>query len=189
MSNILVIQSSAHSDEALSSQIAFKLAKHLQAKQEGNTVLVNNLLKSITTAKAPFVEESWLPGNNIYSENALGEIKRADTIIIAAPVYNLSVPAVLKAWIDQIVAAGVTFTYVDGQPKGLLENKKVYVVATSGTPYDILTQYGMNFHENYLKAILKFIGIEDVTILPFTARNPEDKVSELKRAEEIMSAI
>ena len=82
---------------------------------------------------------------------------------------------------------GKTFTYENGVPTGLLKNKKAYIVVTSGTPMDTLTQYGMNHFEPYLKSILRFIGITDVTFFAFSARTEEDRTKEIERAEELFS--
>ena len=82
--------------------------------------------------------------------------------MIGSPIYNFGVPAVLKAWIDQIARAGVTFKYGENGPEGLLEGKKVIVTIASGgtaigSDYDFATPY--------LKFALGFLGITDVTVL------------------------
>jgi FMN-dependent NADH-azoreductase len=98
------------------------------------------------------------------SNKLVAELIAADAIVIAAPVYNFSVPASLKAWVDQIVRAGLTFSYSGpGQYKGLVPaGKKVYLVISSGgvpvgSPYDAAS--------TYLKNIFGFIGLTDVTVI------------------------
>lgn len=96
------------------------------------------------------------------SNELIDEVKAADTILIALPIYNFSVPGALKAWIDLICRAGVTFKYTDTGPVGLLENKRVIVaVASGGTPVGS----DIDFATGYLRHILGFIGITDVTFI------------------------
>ena len=66
------------------------------------------------------------------AESTLQEFLDADAIVIAAPMYNFSVPSQLKAWIDRISVAGKTFTYDENGPKGLAGGKKVVIVSTAG---------------------------------------------------------
>ena len=93
------------------------------------------------------------------SDTFIEELKASDLVVIGMPMYNFGVPSVFKAWIDRIARAGVTFRYTENGPVGLLENKKVVIVAArggmyAGTPKDSQTQY--------LKDVLAFVGIEDV---------------------------
>jgi len=82
--------------------------------------------------------------------------------VIGLPIYNFSFPAAFKAWIDQVARAKVTFRYGDNGPEGLLENKKAYVIISSGG-----TQLGseVDFVTDYIHHVLAFIGIKDVTII------------------------
>lgn len=96
------------------------------------------------------------------SDQLINEVKAANTILIALPIYNFSVPGALKAWIDLICRAGVTFKYTDTGPVGLLEDKRVIVaVASGGTPVGS----DIDFATGYLRHILGFIGITDVTFI------------------------
>jgi FMN-dependent NADH-azoreductase len=94
-----------------------------------------------------------------YSDALIDELKRADVIVLALPMYNFGVPSTLKAYFDHIARAGVTFNYSATGPVGLLTGKKAYVVATrggfyAGTPKDSQTAYVRDF--------LAFLGITDV---------------------------
>ncbi|MGR3634942.1 MAG: FMN-dependent NADH-azoreductase [Shimia sp.] len=96
------------------------------------------------------------------SDTLVAELQAADTIVIGTALYNFAIPAVLKAWVDQIARAGVTFAYTENGPKGLLEDKKAIIsIATGGT------QLGSDFDfaSDYLRFVLGFVGITDVTIL------------------------
>ena len=114
------------------------------------------------------------------SDELAGELLKADEIIIGTPMYNFAVPAALKAWIDHVVRAGKTFKYTSAGPKGLVDGRKVVVAVTSGGAYDEasgLAQY--NYEIPYLRHILGFIGITDVTFIQAggTARVAQGHVS------------
>lgn len=96
------------------------------------------------------------------SDVLVAELQAADTIVIGVPLYNFSVPAALKAWVDQVARAGVTFKYTDTGPVGLLAGKKVIItMASGGVP--IGTDY--DFASGYLRHFFGFLGLTDVTIL------------------------
>lgn len=139
-------------------------------------------LGSITVARRdvasglPFVDEDWVGANFTradqrtvtqqaklaLSDTLIAEIEAADTLIIGAPVYNFGIPATLKAWIDMIARAGVTFRYTDTGPVGLLKGKRAIVlVASGGTPMGS----ELDFATPYLRHALGFIGIDDVTFI------------------------
>ena len=98
----------------------------------------------------------------VVSDKLVEELKEADTIVIGLPIYNFSVPAALKAWIDLVARVGVTFKYTENGPQGLLENKKAYiVVASGGTQF----QGNQDYASDYIKQFLGFIGISDVQFI------------------------
>ncbi|MBB96528.1 MAG: FMN-dependent NADH-azoreductase [Rhodobacteraceae bacterium] len=93
------------------------------------------------------------------SDTLVAEIDQADLLVFGLPVYNFSVPIGLRAWIDQICRARLTFTYADGQQVGLMTGKRAVVVYASGG-----TEMGsdIDFASGYLRHILGFIGVHDV---------------------------
>jgi FMN-dependent NADH-azoreductase len=98
-------------------------------------------------------------GEVAYSDALIDELKQADVIVIGLPMYNFGIPSMLKAYFDHIARAGITFTYTDKGPIGLLTGKKAYVFAArggiyAGTSRDTQTSYIRNF--------LSFLGIDDV---------------------------
>ncbi|WMN88551.1 FMN-dependent NADH-azoreductase [Vibrio parahaemolyticus] len=102
------------------------------------------------------------------SDSLIEEVKAADTLVIAAPMYNFTIPTQLKNWIDLIARAGVTFKYTENGVQGLFENKKVIVVTTRGgihkdAPTDNITPY--------LRTVLGFVGITDVEFVYAEALN------------------
>ena len=124
----------------------------------------------------PFINEAWIEANFTdvaertaeqrsvlsFSDALISELKNAGTVVIGLPIYNFNVPAAFKAWIDQVARANVTFRYGDNGPEGLLEDKKAYVVISSGG-----TQLGsdIDYVSDYIHHVLGFIGIKDVTII------------------------
>jgi FMN-dependent NADH-azoreductase len=100
------------------------------------------------------------------SDSLIEELSAADTIIIGAPMYNLSVSAPLKSWIDQVVRVGKTFAYGPTGPKGLLGGKKTVVVTARGGSYTLdFAAPNFDHEEAYLRRILGFIGLTDVTFI------------------------
>lgn len=123
-----------------------------------------------------FVDEAWIAANLTpddertpsqrerlaESDALIAELKAADVIVIGTPMYNFGIPATLKAWIDQVARARVTFRYTENGPVGLLEGKKAWVVlATGGVPVDA----PVDFATPYLRHALAFIGITDVEVI------------------------
>ena len=124
----------------------------------------------------PHVSGTWVAANNTpdpdrtpeqrealaQSDALIAELKAADTILIGMPIYNFMVPAALKSWIDLVARAGVTFRYTEDGPVGLLENKRAVVAVASGG-----TKLGsdIDFATGYMRHILGFIGITDVTFV------------------------
>lgn len=93
------------------------------------------------------------------------QFKEADKFVIAAPMWNLGLPAILKAYIDYVVVAGVTFKYTDQGAVGLCQGKKAVFIVTRGGEY--LKGPGTNFEmgERYLRTIFGFLGITDFTTI------------------------
>ena len=107
------------------------------------------------------------------SEELIAELKWADEVLIASPIYNFGVPARLKAWIDLVCRAGITFKYTEHGPLGLLEAKKAWlIVASGGTPIGS----EIDFASGYLRHIMNFIGISDTQLVKAdgSKNNPQE---------------
>ncbi|HEY8894087.1 MAG TPA: NAD(P)H-dependent oxidoreductase [Niastella sp.] len=113
-----------------------------------------------------------------YSDQAIQDLKEADIIVIGVPLYNFSIPSALKAWIDHVVRRGITFSYGDDGPKGLITNKKVYLAVASGGIYSDGPMKSYDFAEPFVRFILNFIGLNDIT----TFRVEGTNVPQLKDA-------
>jgi FMN-dependent NADH-azoreductase len=119
------------------------------------------------------------------SEVLIEELLAADIIVIGAPMYNLTVSAPLKAWIDQVVRIGRTFLYGPNGPDGVLKGKKVIVLTSRGGAFRPGTPAAQYDHqEPYLRHILGFIGLTDVTFIHAENQKPGD-LAEPSRAAAI----
>ena len=99
------------------------------------------------------------------SDVLLAELRAADTIVIGAPMYNFSIPTSLRSWFDYVLRAGETFRYTEAGPEGLLVGKKVIVVESRGGLYSEGPAQAADFQEPYLRQLLGFIGLTDVTFV------------------------
>lgn len=97
------------------------------------------------------------------ADAVMAEFLAADTLVIGAPMYNFTVPTQLKAWIDQVAVAGVTFRYTANGPEGLAKGKRAVIVATAGGLH--ANQPSGQAHVGYLKQVLGFLGITDIRVI------------------------
>jgi FMN-dependent NADH-azoreductase len=119
------------------------------------------------------------------SAAVLEEFMDADIVVIGAPMYNFTIASQLKAWLDRIIIAGKTFRYTQTGAEGLARGKKVIVASSRGGLYAAgMPQAANDFHETYLRAILGFIGIEDVDIVRAEglAYGPEKREAAMRAA-------
>lgn len=107
------------------------------------------------------------------SDTLIDELRQADTIVIGSPMYNFAIPAALKAWIDQVVRVGQTVLFAADGPKGILTGKKVYVVTSRGGAFRPgKPTERFDYQEPYLRHILAFIGLTDVTFIHAENQKP-----------------
>lgn len=99
------------------------------------------------------------------SDQLTAEFQSADTLIVATPIHNYTVPTPLKAWIDHVARPGVTFAYVDGVRRGLAHARSAVFLLSSGGIYTSGPQAPEDFLAPYLRHMMVFFGIPDVTIL------------------------
>jgi FMN-dependent NADH-azoreductase len=173
MSTLLHIEASPRTARSHSRKLGLEYATSWQTAHPDSRVVTHDLVSE----PPPFVSEAWTagayhnPADRNASESAaiavsdryIDELLASDEILISTPIYNLSVPAALKAWIDQIVRFGRTFGSSANGFAGLLNGKKATVVVASGSDFRPGTPGGAYNHlEPYLRAILGFVGITDV---------------------------
>ena len=107
------------------------------------------------------------------SDALVDELMAADTVVIAAPMINFTIPTTLKTWIDYVARAGRTFSYSENGPKGLVSGKRVFLVVARGGVYSDKAQF--DFQLPYLRHVLAFLGMTDVEVIDVegTAFGPE----------------
>lgn len=96
------------------------------------------------------------------SDRLVQELMEADVLVISVPLYNFTIPAALKAWIDLVARAGMTFRYTDAGPEGLLRVERAYLILASG---GVEAGSRTDFASEYLRHVLRFLGINDVTVI------------------------
>lgn len=170
---ILQIDSAITGENSISRQVTAAVASELA--RNGGTVIHRDL------AADPLPH---LTLDQLGDRSVLDEFLAADTVVIGAPMYNFSVPSQLKAWIDRIMAAGVTFRYTAEGPEGLIKGKRVIVAVSRGGFYDAGSPAAALEHvESYLRAVLGFIGVEpEFVIADGINIGPEQREASLRAA-------
>ncbi len=99
------------------------------------------------------------------SDQLVDELLAADVLLISSPIWNFGLPSVLKAWVDHIVRVGRTISFSSQGPKGLVPQKKVFVVVSSG---GVFSQGPYAVHDHFvpsIRSILGCIGLTDVEVI------------------------
>jgi len=176
MASLLKIDVSPRGDYSYSRQLGAIFLENWQAAHSGGTVVTRDLAKN----QPPFLDLPWIAGAFTppdqhtpeskaalkVSNDIIAEVQAADHIVITTPMYNFQVPAALKAWIDHLVRVGVTVNYGANGPEGQLHGKKVTVIVASAGAYPAGDpSHAYNMLTPYLKHILGFVGLTDVTFL------------------------
>ena len=165
---ILEINAAARYEGSVSRDLVADLINALEDRFGSADIKRRDLAKGL-----PFIDEEWVTANTMpeeersehhrrtlaHSDELVAELQDADVLVIGAPIYNFSVPAVLKAWIDMVARARLTFRYTETGPEGLLTGKKAYVIVPSG---GVPVGSEADFATPYLRHALAFIGITDV---------------------------
>lgn len=194
--NILRIDASARREGSVSRGLTERITGRLAAAHTGATITTRDLSEPL-----PQITESWIAVNFTppaerspeqaallaLSDKLVAELQAADMVVIGLPVYNFSVPAALKAWIDLITRVGLTFRYTETGPEGLLEGKRVIVAMASGG-----TKPGSeaDFATTYLRHILAFNGLTEVEIIAADALagDPEGSIAAANAQIERLAA-
>lgn len=180
---VLRVDASASVSTSNSKKLGDALIARMEALHPGMQVQQRDLNEEIS-----FIDEAWVGANFTapeersemqkqrleFSDQLIDEIRHADHIVLTTPMYNFSIPAPLKAWIDLICRAGVTFQYSADGPVGLLKNKRVDIIMTTG---GVPLQSPADFSSDYLKQIFRFIGIEDIHIIAADQMNVDADAS------------
>jgi FMN-dependent NADH-azoreductase len=188
---VLRVDASARGEDSITRQLADLLLSELDERASGLSVARRDL-----AAGLPFVDAAWVGANLAepdmrdadqcqalaLSDELVAELMAADVLVIATPIYNFGVPASLKAWIDQVARARLTFRYTEHGPQGLLTGKKAYVlVATGGTEVG----GAIDFATPWLKFVLGFLGIADVEVIAADRGNLRGDAARQSAAENV----
>ena len=201
MSQVLLIEASPRGPESASRQLAGKVIETL--KKNHTDVRVTH--RDLTAQPIPHIDGVALAGFFAPAEQHTPEMKKAvdlsntlvnelmeaDIIVISTPMWNFSVPSVLKAWVDNIVRAGLTFAYTDTGIKGLVpSSKKIIIALSSGGVYSQAPMKSMDFVEPYFRAAFGFLGVQDVTVLRAEGTNdPKHSEHAMSKAFEQVEAL
>jgi len=168
---ILRIDASMRRAGSVTRDLTDRLIDKLRAENQEVSVVTRDLADGV-----PMIDETWIGANFTdeaarddnqraalaVSDSLIAELQAADTLVIGLPVYNFGVPAALKAWVDLVARARVTFRYSETGPVGLLTGKRAIIVAASG---GVPLGSEADFATSYLHHALAFLGITDVTFI------------------------
>ena len=190
INNILRIDASARYADSVTRSLTDEIINQL-ASSGPISVIVRDVAQGL-----PFVDEAWVGANFTPPENRsetqrailaesdalVEELQSADTLIIGLPIYNFGIPASLKAWIDMIARARLTFKYTENGPVGLLTGKKAIIAIASG---GINVDSDIDFATPYIRHALAFIGIHDVTVIASDAMGRDADKKRVAASQQI----
>lgn len=169
MKKILQINASARTQGANSTRLADAIRARLGELAPGATVEIRDLAAephpaldeaALGALFTPAAQRSAEQAARVARDDALiAQLQSADAVVIGVPMYNFGIPVQLKAWIDAIARAGVTFRYTENGPEGLVAGKKVYVALARGGVY---RDTPADTQVPYLKTVLGFLGMSDI---------------------------
>lgn len=172
MTKLLQLNSSILADKSVSTTLADRFVAQYREQEPQTEVTVRDLAADpIPHFDGALIQALGTPADErsadqqarvALADRLIAEVQDADVLVIAAPMYNFTVPTQLKAWFDQIARAGTTFRYTETGPEGLLTGKRAYVMTSrggvhAGQPSDFVT--------GYVRQFLAFVGITDVTFV------------------------
>ncbi|MGF6593405.1 FMN-dependent NADH-azoreductase [Pseudomonas sp. 2835] len=167
---VLVIRSSIKTDGGFSGQLVDNFLAELKEVIPEASIVVRDLhaqpiphLNAVTMDALYGGDASSAEASAALklSNELIEELQEADRVVIGLPRYNFGAPSILHAWVDYLVRAGVTFNYVDGAPVGLINDKPVHVLNTSGGVYS----QGSDSLAGWLSQTLGFIGLQQVEFI------------------------
>ncbi len=202
MSRILRIDTSSRTDGSFSRDLTDAFMEKWLQRRPNDQVVVRDL----AAAPLPHIADVTIKGYytpadqmdaslraaTALSDLLIHELRAADILVLSVPMYNFSIPSALKAWIDQIVRIGHTFSYDGKGFNGLLPGKRAYVLIAYGAGgyLDGGPFAGADFVQPYLKFLLNFLGIADVTFIPIeaTTADPATIAANARKARALIDA-
>lgn len=167
--NILIVRSSAQGEASVSSRLADHFASALRGANPGATVTIRDVgrdplphLKEDIVAgiRAEAVTDAEVATRAI-SDTLLDEVRAADLVVIASPMYNFGISSTLKTWFDYLLRPRIAFRYSEAGPEGLLGKRKVVVIESRAGVYS--GEGVVDLQTAHLDTMLRFAGLDDVT--------------------------
>jgi len=198
MSRVLIIESSARLQDSVSRQLPRDFISQWQAANPADQISVRDLALNPVPHLDSHLLGGWMKPEAqrsaeevqalARSNELTDEVLAADVLVLAAPMYNFTIPSTLKAWLDHALRAGVTFKYTPTGPQGLLTGKRAYVLTARG---GIHAGAGSDHQEPYLRQVMAFIGIHDVTFIHAEGLNMGGDFHEkgLNQAKALLAAV
>jgi len=172
MSRVLIIESSARQQDSVSRQLTQTFISQWKAAHPADEISVRDLAVNPVPHLDAHLLGGWMKPAEQRNETENASLERsneltdellaADVLVMAAPMYNFAIPSTLKAWLDHVLRAGVTFKYTPTGPQGLLSGKRAFVLTARG---GIHAGGSTDHQEPYLRQVMAFIGIHDVTFI------------------------
>lgn len=151
-------------------QISEKFIESYREKNPQDKIVTLDLYKEdINFLTMQSIQEIFAPKNEESKKNHMLSyaytFAQADKYVIAAPLWNLGIPSILKAYFDYITVKDISFKYGETGPVGLLINKKAVYITARGGKYNIAPMINFEFGERYMKTILNFLGVTNYTAI------------------------
>ena len=187
MSSILHIDSSPRGERSQSRQLAKEFIAAWRKLHPDDVITYRDLRDN----PVPHITEKWIeadftPPELLTSEMAevlklsdelVDEFLAAERCVFSVPMHNFSIPSNFKAYIDQIVRVGRTFTLEKDKFKGLAENKKVLFITARGVKYNLGSPYqGWDCQEAALNYAFKFMGVNDIKFIHANGLDMGDEI-------------
>ncbi|MEL6494801.1 MAG: NAD(P)H-dependent oxidoreductase [Cyanobacteria bacterium J06623_7] len=200
MTRILRIDSSSRTENSHSRQLADYFQTMWQQKHPDTQIVVRDLIQTpiphlSDTAIAGFYTPAEQQTPAMQQETAISnelvkELQSSDILLVSVPMYNFSLPAALKAWIDQIVRIGETFAYDGTNFTGLVKVKRAYIICTYGSSGYVNggAFSALNFLEPYLQGLLSFLGIKEIKFFHLQGTTA-DEATVKSNTQEVQKAI
>lgn len=190
--NILSVSASVQGENSTSRMLANEFLQAVQSKEQVANLVERDVSKNdIAFITGEHVGAFYTPADDrtnqqnsliTQSQTLVGELKDANALIVATPMYNFGVPASLKAWIDMICRVGETFRYTENGPEGLLNIDTMYLfVSTGGAPIGS----PVDFVVPYLKQVAAFVGVKHVEVIAADATNANREAALAKARAKI----
>jgi FMN-dependent NADH-azoreductase len=199
MTKALIINSSALGDASVSNNLTRQLADRLKAMDPALEIKVRDigadpvphLVAETVGAIRGVADTDAARATLALSDRLIDEVREADLIVIGSPMYNFGISSTLKAWFDHVLRAGITFSYSETGPQGLMTGKKAVVVEARAGFYSEGPAAGMDSQEPHLRTLLGFMGITDVTFVRAEklAFGPEAAAAAIEAAAETLQGL